>query len=377
MSQTERLDQGIRKLPSGKYQIRYMGLDGKRHSGGTYRQKRDAVRALSRILASMEAGTWKPLARAQEGGPDPRKITLREYSEKWLGTRLTKQGKPLAPKTQELYRYLLDRPLAEFADTPIRRITLGQVQDWWARAEFGEGRTRNASYKYLKALLDHAAKNRLIPASPCTIENATEHKPKETIAPTETELAIMMESTSSDDLRAVMALMAFCGLRPSEALALRRKSLSTVEQGEETWWAVTIAESLSWLKKPARVVFKEPKSNKGVRCLQIPHVAVPYILKHLESVSNDPEALLFSRDSEGRIPWAESRLKQRLEPLRKVAGYKGSAYGFRHYHLTRYHQAGASIREVMERGGHSTIEAAMRYQHTTGREHELLKRMGS
>ena len=81
MAEQEKLDQGLRKLPSGKYQIRHTDPEGLRRSGGTFRHKRDALRALGRIDDSIRAGTWKPLAEAQEGGPDPRRVTLREHSE--------------------------------------------------------------------------------------------------------------------------------------------------------------------------------------------------------------------------------------------------------------------------------------------------------
>lgn len=375
MAEQEQLVQGLRKLPSGKYQIRYTDPEGLRRSGGTHRHKRDALRALGRIEDSIRAGTWKPLAEAQEGGPDPRRVTLKEYSELWLATRLTKQGGSLAPKTQELYRYLMTGPLAEFADVSIRRITRAKVEEWWTRAEFGTGRTRNGAYKFLKALLDNAAERGLISVSPCKIENATSYKSKDTIAPTDTELGLIMESARADDLRAVIALMAFCGLRPAEALAIRRKSLLTTEVNDKTWWEVRVDSSLSWLKG-GKIIFKEPKSESGKRTLPIPGPALPHLLKHLEAVPHDPEALLFSRDSEHKIPWPEFRLRQRLEPLRQLAGYKGSARGFRHYHLTRYGILGATIKEIMEQGGHSSVEAAMRYQLTTGRKYELAERLG-
>jgi len=68
---TERaLPRGIRKTASGKYQIRYTGPDGRRYSGGTFRRKIEAEKALSRVEASIEAGTWQALASAADGGLD-------------------------------------------------------------------------------------------------------------------------------------------------------------------------------------------------------------------------------------------------------------------------------------------------------------------
>jgi hypothetical protein len=48
----------VRNLPSGRYQIRYPGLDGRmRARPDTYERKSDAERALSIIEAQMIAGS--------------------------------------------------------------------------------------------------------------------------------------------------------------------------------------------------------------------------------------------------------------------------------------------------------------------------------
>jgi hypothetical protein len=47
---------GIRRIqPSGRYQVRYTGPDGKRYTGGTFRRETDAVRELGKILDEIEA----------------------------------------------------------------------------------------------------------------------------------------------------------------------------------------------------------------------------------------------------------------------------------------------------------------------------------
>jgi hypothetical protein len=48
----------MRKLPSGRYQIRYMGTDGQEHTGPeTFGRKSDAERALVLIEAQISAAT--------------------------------------------------------------------------------------------------------------------------------------------------------------------------------------------------------------------------------------------------------------------------------------------------------------------------------
>jgi site-specific recombinase XerD len=50
-------------------------------------------------------------------------------------------------------------------------------------------------------------------------------------------------------------------------------------------------------------------------------------------------------------------------------------HALRHFGATRFAQTGATLKEIQERIGHSTVTAAMRYQHTAGRDLELAKRM--
>ncbi len=377
-ARAEKLPKGIRKLASGRYQVRYTGPDSKRYSSGTFTRKTDAERALARVTVKTETevhkGSWKPPRKTGDPGPDPKTLTVRALSEEWIRSRVDRQGRPLAPKTVELYRKLVDHPLREFADQPIRQIHSEAILAWWNRAEFGTARTRNAAYKYLKSLLDWAQRRELITASPCKVDNGTLYTPKTTLVPTDTEVAIILETAEGDDLKAILALTAYCGLRKQEVLALRRSDISSVERGDETRWVVTVARALSWLSG-GEVVVKTPKSREGSRSLAVPSPALPYLLKHLATVSSNPEALLFSRDTEGLVAWTETSLNKKFEKLRKIADYKGTPYSFRHFHLTRYGMTGASTREIMERGGHASWAAAMRYQSAVGRDFELVENL--
>ena len=304
-AKTEKLAKGIRKVESGRYQVRYTGPDGRRYSGGTFTRKLDAERALARLTVKTETevdkGSWKPPRKASDPGPNPKTLTLRQLSEEWISSRVDRQGRPLAPKTVELYRRLVDSPLREFGDQPIQQIHSEAVQAWWNRGEFGTARTRNGAYKYLKSLLDWAQERELITASPCKVRNGTLYTPRPTLVPTDTEVAIILETAEGDDIKAVLALTAYCALRPQEVLGLRRKDVGSVERGDETRWVVAVVQALSWLKG-GEVVVKPPKSREGSRSLVVPSPAVPYILKHLSSVSSDPEAFIFSRDPAGRLP---------------------------------------------------------------------------
>jgi integrase len=373
---TERaLPRGIRKTASGKYQIRYTGPDGRRYSGGTFRRKIEAEKALSRVEASIEAGTWQALASAADGGLDPRTVTLRQLSNHWLKIRVNRQGRPLSHYTSSEYRRYIETSLSEFANKPIRSITPTQVEKWWSARYETHRRATNAAYKYLKSLLTWAEKRRLILENPCQIEGASTYTPKEEPAvPTTVEVDLMIQNAEGP-LRAIVALMAYCGLRKGEVFELRRKDLSTIERGEETWWVVNISRSVAWITE-AETTVGPPKTPGSVRSLVVPRVAERIILDHLATVPDQPEALLFSRNPEASEHWRKSQVNPLWRALRTSAGYSGRFQSLRHYHLTQYSTTGASLREIMDRGGHRNIQVAMKYQRAAGRELDLIERLG-
>lgn len=78
----------VRRLPSGRYQVRYYSLDGQRHSAPqTFATKTDANRQLAMLEADMERGRWV----------DPRlgSRTLASWAEHYMTTAVH-----LKPKTR-------------------------------------------------------------------------------------------------------------------------------------------------------------------------------------------------------------------------------------------------------------------------------------
>jgi hypothetical protein len=80
----------VRKLPSGRFQARYR-VDGALHTAPTtFATKRDADAFLAEVRTTLERGTWV--------NPAAGKITLEEYSTRWLAERVQ-----LRIRTRELY----------------------------------------------------------------------------------------------------------------------------------------------------------------------------------------------------------------------------------------------------------------------------------
>ena len=70
----------IRKLPSGRYQVRYPGPDGRvRSHPETFARKGDASRTLALLEGQLAHGTWTD--------PERGKVTLSEYAVAWIVQR--------------------------------------------------------------------------------------------------------------------------------------------------------------------------------------------------------------------------------------------------------------------------------------------------
>ena len=99
----------IRKLPSGRFQVRYRGPDGRmRAAGHTFARKADASRWLTMKEVEIRRGDWIDPAVAR--------VKFAEYAEQWIADRVLKV------RTEELYRGLLrNHLLAAFGQSRPRR----------------------------------------------------------------------------------------------------------------------------------------------------------------------------------------------------------------------------------------------------------------
>jgi len=366
----------VSKNRVGNWQVRYTDPNGKRRVAGTYRRKSDAEQALARVLNAIEDNTWTVLDDTQADGLDPRTVTLREASAKYLEGRVNRQGRPLSPNTAKDYPRLINHSAAELADQPLRSITARDVERWWASASKQSLSSASKTYSHVKTVMTYALKRKWIRENPCDITGAGNYTPAvEGEIPTESEVALMLQLAEAP-LRVMVALAAYCALRKGEILELRRKDIRSVETEDgETWWYVDVKRAVVWdgennpLPGPA-------KTRSSIRSVAIPKRggAEAIVLEHLQTIPQHPDTLLVSRDRAGNVHWGESMLNPRWQKLRALAGYGGRFHSLRNYGLTWYAQRGATDKEVMARGGHSTLRVSLRYQRNTDRETSLLSR---
>ena len=364
----------IRKLPSGKYQVRFTDPNGLRRSARTtFQTKALAEFELTRIRGAVESGTWHVDESAKAGDLNPKTMTLGELAEHWRGQQVSSKGSALSPTTLNEYQRLIESTLKRFVNLPIRAITRQEIENWRTPEIRRAPNQTVKAYKHLKTLMTWAQKRSWVALNPCEIERGSAYTPSEPIAPTKSQVQIMLES-ATNQFRVIIALAAFGGLRKGEILELRRKDFELVEDEGERWVRVAVSRGVVWDGNKA--IVRKPKSDAGVRSLLLPLSISDLVTAHLRTIGIDPEALLFTRKSGSNEHLGKYDLNPLWRKVREQAGFKGRFHSLRTYAATEFAKLSPTNQELMDRFGHRDIKTAMRYQRTTGRDAELLRRLG-
>jgi integrase len=341
----------IRQLPSGRYQVRYRGLDGKLRSHAvTFTRKADADRALALIEAEITHGTWTD--------PDRAKIKLADYADVWIAQR-----PGLRPRTVEIYRGLLRRHVSPYmGNVPLGRIDTPMIRDWRARLlHEGVSVSETAkAYRFMRAVLMTATDDRIIPRNPCRIRGAGEEKPEERPTLTVGQVYELADRMPGDCHRVLVLVAAFASLRWGEITALRRCDLD-VEAG-----TVTVARQHVQLDTGGLVV-SAPKSRAGFRTVAVPAAILPAIRAHLDTcVGQGPDSLVFTGSRGGVMRRSNFRRAVKWSAAVEAVGAPGLHFhDLRHTGNSLTAATGASLRDLMDRMGHDSARAALIYQHKT------------
>jgi integrase len=336
----------IRKLPSGRYQVRYRAADSRDVTAPmTFATKIDAGRYLAKVEADLLRGQWA----------DPRlgRTTFREWTDRWLASTVNLRANTKAGYHTILRQYL--RPA--FGSYPLARIDVLTIRTWLAKLEAqGVGQaTRAKAYRLLARILGAAVEAHYLAVNPCSIRGAASDGTSEMRIATVAQVAAIAEQLPAR-YRALVLVAAFGGLRWGELAGLRRKRID-LEAG-----TVTVAEQLVEVNGTFSV--GPPKSAAGRRTVNLPAAVVAALAEHLaDYTAASPDAFVFLSSQDRHL--RRSNFNRRVwQPATRAAGVEDlRVHDLRHTAGTLATAAGGSLREVMHRLGHSTTVAAVRYQH--------------
>ncbi|MFE1663430.1 tyrosine-type recombinase/integrase [Microbacterium sp. P02] len=364
----------IRQRSSGRYQASYVGPDGERHNAPqTFDTMTDARGWLATQQAAILTGEWSrhDTARASDAKRG-RGVTFAEYAEEWISTRTNRHGDHLRPRTASEYRRLVAGPLKPFSGLRLSSISPESVRSWYSSLITAGTKTQAArAYELLKSIMTTAVADDRLKTNPCQIRGAASASTgKKVKPPSAAELQIILDNITPR-YRAAVVLAAWAGVRYGELTELRRKDIEITDGVV----IVNVSRAVTHVTGQGFVV-GQTKSEAGVRSVVLPPHVNATVEAHLcDEVGRFPESLLFPA-ADGSRHLAESTFWKHWDPARTAAKRPDLPWhGLRHYGATRAALAGATLKELQSRLGHSTVAAAMRYQHTAGRDEELARRM--
>jgi integrase len=355
----------IRKR-AGRYEVRYTDPNGIRRAiPGTFATRLAAEGALVDVRRKIDDERW-----SESDTRKPDLIKFAEYAQQYLATRVV-AGRPLRERTVEHYQDLLDRFIyPTLGRRPVVALTSADIRLWYGQLNPDLPTQRAHAYGLVSSILNTAVADGIIPASPARIRGAATVRPAKTVRVASPRELAALANAMPADLRMAVLLAGWCALRSGELVELRRRDIDLT------------AETISITRAAYRVggQFKvgDPKTDAGIRTVGIPPHIMEDLQDHLDRfVDEDEDAQLFVPE-QGGSHIQPSVMRARLETAKKEIGYTGtlSWHGLRHTGLTLAAQTGATIAELMARGGHTTPGAAIRYQHAVaGRDRELAAKL--
>jgi integrase len=350
----------IRQLPSRRWQVRYTGPDGVRRTAPhTFAYRVDADSYVAEKRKEIYRETWDAA-----GDDKPEQITFGAYADRWLANRQV-AGRPIKARTREHYQNILDDHLTEpFAKRQLAAIKPKDIRAWYAETLTDRPTMRSHAYSLLRTIMASAVNDELIDANPCRITGAGRAKRVHKIRPASVEELGVLTAEMPERLQLMVTLASWCALRFGETVELRRGDIDLSQE--------VIRIRRAAVRTKGAYTTTTPKSDAGVRDVAIPPHIIPAIEQHLaKHVDKGCDSLIFPADNGGHLQpstvyrhWYKARANAKRDDLRW--------HDLRHSGAVLAAATGASLAELMARLGHSTPQAAMRYQHAAkGRDREI------
>lgn len=395
----------LRRLPSGRWQARYPAPDGVTYTARTeddkpltFLTKTDARAWLARVHTAIARQEWEPPSavaarrRAEADAEKARSIGFAEYATRWLALirmEPNRSGRRRAIGTIRSYKSKVDGYLIpEFGDTPVRQIDKERIRVMTDRLDaipspLNPKSTFNGITRpvliVLMMILRQAARDGIIPAAPnvsvpkqeTVRRDADQDEGEEVASPEQVEA---LYEAAPKQWAIMVLLAAWCQLRRGECLGLQRRDIEWHDDGSAT------LHVRRQLNANTGDYSNDLKSEAGKRSLSVPKIMRDRLEAHLkEYVAPEAKAPLVPTNVRGSVPLSNTRWGYLWMDTRDaVAGLppRFRFHDLRHTGLTIFAQEGATLAELMRRGGHSDIRVVLRYQHTTmARDRELADRM--
>ena len=376
------------KLPRGvtRYRDRYrvrIDHEGRTHALGMYDTLTDARAALDIARGQIARGRFVPPAErraaqvAEAARVEAESVTLGEWSERWLADLEANPDRSQA--TVVSYRSVLkNHVLDELGDIRLADLTTERVGDHLA------GLARQRSTRHPDSRVNGVAPNVVIvlrsminaavrakaggleafefPRSPKHRRVRPEDDRGDVALPEEVKA---FTEAMPENLRIAVPLAAWCALRIGELLGLQRRDLEHLDDPERA----VLHVRRQWNVKANALT---PPKAGSARSVAVPGALLPSLTHHLRTYtpSQRTAPVLVNRRG-ARV--SQSALDRAWSAAREHAGRPGFHFhDLRHTGLSKYAEQGATLAELLHRGGHTDVTVALRYQHATAQRDRAL-----
>src|SRR5699024_4919806 len=323
----------IEKRPNGKYRVRV-------YSGGRYLASRTSRRLVD--ARGWEREQQDALAAGDWVKPDAKQLSLDEWLEVWSGTRRSKV------QSQKREDQLIRTHISpEFGRRPMSGLAPSEISRWaMAVASNMSPSTARQALGVVRRAYDLAVRDGIVRRNPATGIKLPRSRPNEPRPLTHGEVWSLVSELPSEQDRALVLVLAYCGLRWGEAIAVTPERIRP---------------------DGIRVVQSIPANSRGlpeeVKTWANRTVPVPATVRQrLEVVlrSRLPGRFVF-HNADGKALWYRNWRTRVFDPAVERSGLDITVHNLRDTAASLAIAAGASVVAVARLLGHENGATTLRH----------------
>src|SRR6202042_3037214 len=208
---------------------------------------------------------------------DPQRTTmsLEVYAKQWSTARRKADGSPLAPRTRELYRALLDSHIIpKLGPSKLGTIRPEQIRRWYGQvAESATPLQAAKAYRLLRTIFATAVADDRLGMNPCNLRGAGQERSAERPL-VDAESLMALGDAIDPRYKALVLLAVFGGLGRGELLGLRRGDIDVLHR------TVEVERQAIQMNSGERLV-SAPKTVAGIRKVHVPSLVADVLADHL------------------------------------------------------------------------------------------------
>jgi integrase len=329
----------IEKRGPGRWRARYREPGGAERSR-TFKRRVDAERFITGVEHSKLAGSYVD--------PAAGRTTFRSYAECWRKLQPHRASTATSLETDlrlHVYPTLGERPLGAIRASEVQAL----VTTWSTRLA---STTLARVYGRVTAVFRAAVHDRVIPTSPCLdvrLPRATSNAVSKVLT---SEQVFELADAMPRRYRGAILVGAGTGLRPGELFGL------TVDRVDFLRRLMRVDRQLV-RARGAGVRLDGLKTSASYRTVPLPTVVIDALASHLVDYPADELGLVFTNERGGPVQQHPFSVAWRKAQESSGIPSWATPHDLRHYYASLLIRAGASVKVVQARLGHSSAKVTL------------------